>query len=54
MKILWVDLFLRFYLFIHERYRERQRIGRGRRGLPNRELPNREPDVELDPRTLGS
>ena len=41
-------VFLRFYLFTHERHRERSRdIGRGRHR-------HREPGVGLDPRTLGS
>ena len=42
-------LFLRFYLFIHERHRERQRH-RPR----EKQAPSREPDMGLDPGTLGS
>ena len=41
--------FLRFYLFIHERHRERQRH-RPR----EKQAPCEEPDAELDLRTLGS
>ena len=41
--------FLRFYLFIHERHRERQ-IYRQR----EKQAPCREPDAGLDPRTPGS
>ena len=40
--------FLRFYLFVHERHRERQ-IHRQR----EKQTPHREPDEGLDPRTLG-
>jgi len=50
-------LFLRFYLFICQRERKRtqaggaaDRAGRGRTSS----LLSKEPDVELDPRTLGS
>ena len=42
-------LFLRFYLFIHERHTERQRH-RKREKQP----PCREPDVGLDPGSPGS
>ena len=43
-------LFLsRFYLFIHERHRERQR-----HRLREKQGPCGEPDVRLDPRTPGS
>ena len=43
------SIFLRFYLFIHERHTERGRdIGRGRSRLPM------EPDMGLDPRTPRS
>ena len=41
--------FLKNYLFIHERYRKR-----GRDRQREKQAPCREPDVELDPRTLGS
>ena len=41
--------FLRFYLFIHERYRERQ-IQRQR----EKQAPSRKPDAGLDSRILGS
>ena len=45
------DLFLlRFYLFIHQRHRERQR----HRQREKQALPHREPNVELDSRTPGS
>ena len=37
--------FSRFYLFIHERHRERKARHRQR----ERQAPGREPDVELDP-----
>ena len=39
----------RFYLFIHERYRERQRHRQR-----EKQAPGREPDAGLHPRTLGS
>ena len=42
-------LFLRFYLFIHERRRERQRHRQR-----EKQAPRREPDVGLDPRSPGS
>ena len=42
-------IFLRFYLFIHERHRERQR-----RRQREKLAPFGEPDVGLDPRTPGS
>ena len=38
-----------FYLFIHERYRERQRYRQR-----EKQAPRGEPDVGLDPNTLGS
>ena len=41
--------FQRFYLFIHERHRERQRHRQR-----EKQAPCREPDVGLDPGTLGS
>ena len=41
--------FKRFYLFIHERQRERKRHRQRKK-----QAPCREPDVGLDPRTLGS
>ena len=41
--------FLRFYLFIHERHRVRQRHRQR-----EKRAPCRDPDAELDPRTLGS
>ena len=41
--------FLRFYLFTHERHRERQRHGQ-----KDKQAPCREPNVGLDPRTPGS
>ena len=37
--------FLRFYLFIHERQRQKQR---------EKQAPCRKPNVGLDPRTKGS
>ena len=42
-------IFLRFYLFIHERHGERQRHRQR-----EKQAPCREPDAGLDPRTLGS
>ena len=39
-------IFLRFYLLIHERQRERQR--------QEKQAPCKEPDVGLNPGTLGS
>ena len=44
-----IYLFLRFYLFIHETHRERQKHRQR-----EKQAPCRKPDVELDPRTLGS
>ena len=44
-----VSLFLRFYLFIHERHRER-----GRHRQREKQAPCREPDAGLDPGTPGS
>ena len=41
--------FLRFYLFIHERHRERQKHRQSKK-----QVPCREPDVGLDSRTLRS
>ena len=43
--------FLRFYLFIQERQRER---GRQRHRQREKQAPCREPDVGLDPGTMGS
>ena len=45
----YVFFFLRFYLFIHERYREKQRHRQR-----EKEVPCGEPDVGLNPRTPGS
>ena len=42
-------IFLRFYLFFHERNRERQRHRQRKK-----QAPCRKPDVGLDPRTPGS
>ena len=39
----------RFYLFIHERHRERQKHRQR-----EKQAPHREPDTGLDPRTPGS
>ena len=47
----FIFLFLRFYLFIHERHRERERQRHRQR---EKQAPRREPDVGLDPGTLGS
>ena len=47
----WV--FLRFYLFIHERQTERERE-RQRHRQREKQAPRREPDVGLDPGTPGS
>ena len=44
-------LFLRFYLFIHERHREEERQRHRQR---EKQAPSKEPDVGLDPRTPGS
>ena len=41
--------FLRFYVFIHERHREK-----GRQRQRENQAPCREPDVGLNPGTLGS
>ena len=49
--ILFVFCFLRFYRFIHERHRER---GRERHRQREMQTPRREPDVGLDPGTVGS
>ena len=46
-------IFLRFYLFIHERYREVERE-RQRHRQREKQVPCREPDVGLDPRSPGS
>ena len=46
---LFFFFFLRFYLFIHETQRERQRHRQR-----EKQVPCREPDVGLDPGTLGS
>ena len=45
----FIYLFLRFYLFIHERHRERQRHRQR-----EKQAPCGEPDVGLNPRTPGS
>ena len=42
-------IFLRFYLFIHDRKRESQRHRQR-----EKQAPRREPDMALDPRSLGS
>ena len=42
--------FFKFYLFTHERHRERGQRHRQR----EKQAPCREPDVGLDPRSLGS
>ena len=42
-------LFLKFHLFIHERHRTRQRHRQR-----EKQAPYREPEAELDPRTLRS
>ena len=42
-------LFLRFYLFIHERHRERER-----QRHRQKQAPCRKPDVGLDPGSPGS
>ena len=42
-------IFFRFYLFIHERHTERQRPRQR-----EEQVPCREPNMGLDPRTLGS
>ena len=53
--VLSLSFFKRFYLFIHERHtqkarkRERQRHRQG-----EKQSPCREPDMGLDPRSLGS
>ena len=41
----YVIYFKRFYLFIHERHRDRQR---------EKQAPHRESNAELDPRIPGS
>ena len=43
--LVFILFFLTFYLFIHERHKNRQR---------EKEASRREPDVGLNPRTLGS
>ena len=43
--------FLRFYLFIHDRHREREAVTQAER---EKQAPCREPDVGLDPGTPGS
>ena len=47
-----LSLFKRFYLFIHERYRERQR--KAETQAEGEAVFLQEPDVGLDPRTLRS
>ena len=42
--------FLRFYVFIHERHREREKQ---RHRQEEKQAPCGEPDVGLDPRSLG-
>ena len=49
LKINRLLIFLRFYLFIHQRYRERQRHRQR-----EKQSSLWEPDAELDPRTPGS
>ena len=44
-----IFFFLRRYLFIHERHTERERHRQR-----EKQALGREPDVGLDPRTLGS
>ena len=44
---LWVSFFFKI-LFIHERHREK-----GRHRQMEKQAPRREPDVGLNPRTLG-
>ena len=44
-----IYFFKDFYSFIHERQRERQRLRQ-----KEKQAPCREPDVGLDPRTLGT
>ena len=44
-------LFLRFYLFIHEIHREREKERGGQR---EKQAPCREPNLGLDPRSPGS
>ena len=50
-RLQWVSFFLTFfsgfYLFIHERHRERHK-------QREKQAPCRKPDVDLNPRTLGS
>ena len=48
MGVLQFYIFFRFYLFIHERQREAETEALGEAA------PCREPDVGLNPRTLGS
>ena len=43
----------RFYLFIHDRYTERERE-RQRHRLREKQAPHWEPDVGLDPESPGS
>ena len=45
--------FLRFYLFIHEKWRERERE-RERHRQREKQAPCREPDTGLNPGTPGS
>ena len=47
----YVVVFLRFYLFIHEKHRERERQRHRQR---EKQALCEEPDTGLDPRTLGS
>ena len=49
-----VFFFLRFYLFIHERHRERQREKQAPCRQREKQTPCRKPNTGLDPRTLGS
>ena len=46
---MYLFIYKRFYLFIHETHRERQRHRQR-----EKQAPCGEPDVGLDPRTLGS
>ena len=46
-------IFLRFYVFIHERQRERERE-RQRHRQREKQSPRREPDVGFNPGTPGS